>query len=442
MAFKQYSLRNPVVEQIVTETLRVVRDIWKYYGNGKERYFNEIHVELGREMKNPADERKRITKGVTQNQKTNQRINAILSELKNQDIEGVIPYSPNQLEKLRIFEQDVLNRYSEKELKAEIYDGVSIAEISKSATPSRAEIEKYSLWLEQKYRSPYTGQVIPLSKLFTTEYEIEHIIPQARYFDNSLGNKVICETEVNKFKGNQTAFEMIVYPGYTNTLFDSMAKNLINNKNLYNFIYKIVVNNQHKPYTINNPNILLATAYGIIRDNRKCIIHNPIFQQRIYDLMLSIHQDNSDDTVLSLSPKYYKGKDIDLDYILRRFQTFFKEHYSHKDDRFIEREGRLIFLSYLQPIINGDGYVFKEAVVGEDRRMDLVITHNNKRYVIELKIWRGEAYHQEGLEQLNDYLDTYSLKTGYLLIFNFNKKKEYKEDIIKYKDKELFTVWT
>ena len=240
----------------------------------------------------------------------------------------------------------------------------------------------------------------------------------------------------------QTVFEMIVYPGYTTTLFDSMAKNLINNQNLYKFIYEIILNNQYKPYTINNPNVALATAYGIIKDKNRCLIHNHIFEQRIYDLMLSIHQDNSEDAVSSLSPKYYKGNDIDLEYILRRFQTFFKEHYSHKDDSFIEREGRLIFISYLQPIINGDGYVFKEAVVGEDRRMDLVITHNNKRYVIELKIWRGEAYHQEGLEQLSDYLDTYSLKTGYLLIFNFNKKKEYKEDSIKYKDKKLFTVWT
>ncbi|MFV0564214.1 MAG: type II CRISPR RNA-guided endonuclease Cas9, partial [Flavobacteriaceae bacterium] len=59
--FKQHSLRNPIVEQVVLETLRVVRDIWSYYGEGKEGFFNEIHVELGREMKNPADKRKKIS---------------------------------------------------------------------------------------------------------------------------------------------------------------------------------------------------------------------------------------------------------------------------------------------------------------------------------------------------------------------------------------------
>ena len=54
--FKQHSLRNPIVEQVTTETLRTVRDIWKQTGP-----IDEIHVELGREMKNPADKRARMT---------------------------------------------------------------------------------------------------------------------------------------------------------------------------------------------------------------------------------------------------------------------------------------------------------------------------------------------------------------------------------------------
>jgi CRISPR-associated endonuclease Csn1 len=65
------------------------------------------------------------------------------------------------------------------------------------------------LWLEQKYRSPYTGEIIPLNKLFTTEYEIEHVIPQSRYFDDSYTNKVICEAAINRLKGNQLGMEFI-----------------------------------------------------------------------------------------------------------------------------------------------------------------------------------------------------------------------------------------
>ena len=51
--------------------------------------------------------------------------------------------------------------------------------------------------------------MIPLAKLFTSAYEIEHVIPQSRYFDDSFSNKVICEAEVNKLKDRQLGFEFI-----------------------------------------------------------------------------------------------------------------------------------------------------------------------------------------------------------------------------------------
>ncbi|MBU0765305.1 MAG: AAA family ATPase, partial [Bacteroidetes bacterium] len=170
-------------------------------------------------------------------------------------------------------------------------------------------------------------------------------------------------------------------------------------------------------------------------------IHNRIFEQRIYDLMLSIFDNSNHFKSAVFHDKYYSGNDINIPYILRRFQQFFKENYSQKDKTFIEREGRLLFLSYLKPIINSNGYDFKEPVVGEDRRMDIAVTYNKKRYVIELKIWRGAEYHKKGLQQLSDYLDLYSLKKGYLLIYDFNKEKKYKEENIKFKDKEIFAVW-
>lgn len=175
--FKQHSLRNPIVEQVVTETLRVVRDIWKKFGNGSKGFFDEIHIELGREMKNTAEERKRLTNQITENENTNLRIKALLVELKdNSDgklfVEDVRPYSPMQQEALKIYEDGVLNS------NLEIPD--DILKISMTSQPSKSELQRYKLWLEQKYRSPYTGQIIPLNKLFTEAYQIEHIIPQSR----------------------------------------------------------------------------------------------------------------------------------------------------------------------------------------------------------------------------------------------------------------------
>ena len=199
--FKQHSLRNPIVEQVITETLRTVRDIWKQEGN-----IDEIHVELGREMKNPADKRKRMTERILQNENTNLRIKAMLMEFLNPEmgIENVRPYSPSQQDILRIYEENALDNLTKED---EEYEFVS--RMSKTAQPTRSDVIRYKCWLEQKYRSPYTGKMIPLSKLFTPAYEIEHIIPQSRYFDDSFSNKVICESEVNKLKDRQLGYEFI-----------------------------------------------------------------------------------------------------------------------------------------------------------------------------------------------------------------------------------------
>ncbi|MFE3849331.1 type II CRISPR RNA-guided endonuclease Cas9 [Flavobacterium sp. LB3P45] len=202
--FKQHSLRNPIVEQVITETLRVVKDIWQHYGEGKENFFDEIHIELGREMKNDKATRERMTKQISQNENTNLRIKAILTELKNDGISHVRPYSPSQQEILKIYEEGIYSSENRKEKLEEV------DKIRKNSKPTTSEINKYKLWLEQGYISPYTGKLIPLSDLFTTKYQIEHIIPQSRLFDDSLANKVICESEVNDLKGNMTALEFIL----------------------------------------------------------------------------------------------------------------------------------------------------------------------------------------------------------------------------------------
>lgn len=200
--FKQHSLRNPIVEQVITETLRVVKDIWLKYGNGEKDFFNAIHIELGREMKNTAEDRKKITETVTINENTNLRIKALLAEMMNDgNVENVRPFSPMQQEILKIYEDGILN--------SDIEIDDDILKISRTAQPSSSDLRRYKLWLEQGYKSPYTGQIIPLNKLFTSDYEIEHIIPQSLYFDDSFSNKIICESAVNKLKDNYIGLAFI-----------------------------------------------------------------------------------------------------------------------------------------------------------------------------------------------------------------------------------------
>lgn len=50
--------------------------------------------------------------------------------------------------------------------------------------------------------------------------------------------------------------------------------------------------------------------------------------------------------------------------------------------------------------------------------------YQGERFVVELKIWHGSEYNKRGEAQLANYLDYFRLEKGYMLSFNFNKKKE------------------
>ena len=141
--FKQHSLRNPIVEQVIIESLRTVRDIWEFYGN-----IDEIHLELGREMKNPADKRRKMAAQISENENTNLRIKALLMEFQNPEfeIDNVRPNSPGQQDILRIYEEGVLG--SVDNIPDEV--GAILKKFKETDTakrPSRSEVLKYKLWL-------------------------------------------------------------------------------------------------------------------------------------------------------------------------------------------------------------------------------------------------------------------------------------------------------
>lgn len=216
--FKQYSLRNPIVEQVVLETLRVVHDLWEEIQKDGGT-IDEIHLEMGRDLKNSAEQRKKIKDRNLENEKTNFRIKLLLQELHDcqPDIEGIRPYSPSQQELLRLYEETVWESENGKSGGKEASKGIPddikkirklLSEPSDKPIP-QSSILRYRLWLDQKYLSPYTGRPIPLARLFTADYEIEHIIPRSIFFDDSYANKVICESAVNKLKNNRLGMQFI-----------------------------------------------------------------------------------------------------------------------------------------------------------------------------------------------------------------------------------------
>ena len=240
----------------------------------------------------------------------------------------------------------------------------------------------------------------------------------------------------------EAAVKAITYVGYTMTLFDSLVKNLENDSELYQMLFDISINGLQYDFYIGAPTIYKAFLLGFIKDKSGiCAIRNRIFEQRFYNHFLSKQARTKGLLEIEEDPGIFSKKGLNLELVLQKFQQFIKENYTTQDTQFLEREGRLLFLSFLRPILNGKGFDFKEPVIGEERRIDIVITYLNRRYVIELKRWRGKKYHEAGLQQLSDYLDTYAIKKGYLLIFDFRKTKTYQQKVITFKDKTIFAVW-
>lgn len=113
-----------------------------------------------------------------------------------------------------------------------------------------------------------------------------------------------------------------------------------------------------------------------------------------------------------------------MEQILRKFVEHYTELFEEHNEKFLEDDGRHIFLLYVRPIINGSGNYYIEARTRNYKRTDVILDFHGQQTVIELKIWYGNEYNVRGEEQLSEYLDYYHLEKGYMVSFNFNKKKQ------------------
>ena len=114
---------------------------------------------------------------------------------------------------------------------------------------------------------------------------------------------------------------------------------------------------------------------------------------------------------------------LDMPLVLVRFVSTFNEIYGDRGEKFLEEEGRRYFMLYVKPIINGTGNYYIEPETRDALRSDMVIDYRGHRYVIEMKIWRGNAYNERGEKQLAEYLDRFDVDVGYMVSFCFNKNK-------------------
>ena len=193
-------------------------------------------------------------------------------------------------------------------------------------------------------------------------------------------------------------------------------------------ISRMLFNGEQVIYNPDLEEIDIAMMFGFARrEGAVVVIANRIFETRLYNRFLTSEEwKESDITQASFMDKnrFVVNGHLNMRRILEKFVLHFQEIYGDKDDKFVEEYGRIFFLLYLRPIINGTGNYYVEAQTRDKKRTDVIVDYHGEQFIIEMKLWHGKEYHERGEAQLADYLNIYNKQTGYLLSFNFNKKKE------------------
>lgn len=218
----------------------------------------------------------------------------------------------------------------------------------------------------------------------------------------------------------------VIARGENVTLIDDLSKNLENNEELRDFLYSIVVNGQEYSYSMVDSRVRFASMFSYIRENQrhKAVIHNLVFEEALFMYFGNKTMFEQGDRISPYIFSYVQNGRLNMEHVVERFYDLMHEEYRESDEPFLEKQGRLLFLTFLKPIINGVGFYYVEPQTRDNRRMDLVVNYGKQEFVIELKIWHGTKYEERGRDQLASYLETRGLEEGYLVTFDFSKNRK------------------
>ncbi len=151
-------IMNPTVHIGLNQLRRVVNALVARFGAP-----DQIVVELARELKLNAEQKEREQKQNRDNRDANEKRVAKLAELK-------VPDGGENRARLKLYEEQ-----------QRAGDGVALC--------------------------PFSGRAIGIAQVFTSDIEIEHILPRSRTLDDSAANKVLCFREMNRVKRGRSPFE-------------------------------------------------------------------------------------------------------------------------------------------------------------------------------------------------------------------------------------------
>jgi len=213
-----------------------------------------------------------------------------------------------------------------------------------------------------------------------------------------------------------------------NTLFESLINKLENYPELKEMLWDLLFRGKEIVYVIGVRSIEIALMFGFVKkENNTILVANRIFEILLYNYFLAspdMRQSEMYDAALKDKSRFVEDGHLNMGLVLQKFVVHFNDIFGGRQQSFLEEDGRRYFLLYLRPIINGVGNYYIEAQTRNRERTDVIVDYRGEQFIIELKVWRGNAYNERGEDQLLDYLAHYHLKKGYMISFSFNKKKQ------------------
>ncbi|GBU24544.1 hypothetical protein R83H12_01178 [Fibrobacteria bacterium R8-3-H12] len=263
-----------------------------------------------------------------------------------------------------------------------------------------------------------------------TGMDIEAISKEIRAYTNGYPYLVsrICQTideDLGKdwtLEGLQKAVKLILIE--QSTLFDDLIKNLESSADMKDLLHKIIVEGDDVHYNSDYPPIRIGLMFGILQKDGELVkIHNQIFELRLCNYFISEKElSRNGNSNMLISEAVEDGK-FNMPLVMKKFMEHYYDLYNESNQRFLESECRLLFLTYIKPLINGNGFYHIEPETRNRRRMDVIVDFDKEQFIVELKIWKGEQKHEKAHEQLIKYLDSKNKNEGYLLTFDFRKKR-------------------
>jgi len=230
------------------------------------------------------------------------------------------------------------------------------------------------------------------------------------------------------------------------TLFDDLFKKIEENQGLSELLFDLTVGKIKYQYNAHDPTIKFGLMFCFVaKEESRLVVHNKIFEIAITNYFVSkITRKWRENNIIQTAVNgIIKNGYFNMELCLNMFKRHYSEIYTDQDLKFLERNGKLIFLTYIMPFINGNGFYHFEPQTRDYGKIDLVIDYLKQQFILELKIWYGDSRHEEAYDQLVSYLKSKNKDEGYLLTFDFRKKgdKKFSENKwIEWEGKRIFDV--